>query len=445
MLSAADNALLTRTGPDAPMGALFRRFWVPALLSRELPERDGPPVRVTLMGEKLVAFRDSDGRVCLTDGVCPHRGANLFWGRNEARGLRCIYHGWKFDVGGACVDMPNVADPAMRAALQAEAKLKTYPVREAGDIVWAYLGPRAPLPELPALEWLTVAARQRFVSKKLQQCNYAQALEGAIDTAHFSFLHATLATDPEDIKRDMARADTSANDDADARLRWIREDGAPRYEVIRRDVGLVLGGARKADGDALYWRISQFLLPNHAYAPQTAPGGNYLGQTWVPIDDTSCWIYTYSWNPERPLSDDEIARYKSGQSIHAEVDADFVPLRNRDNDYLIDRAVQKTRSFTGIEGVSEQDACAQDSQGLIADRTREHLTPTDLGVVQWRRLMLELARALTRGEEPVAPQHVASYAVRAGSIVAPASQTLVEVMRARFGDDEGRVRKVSAA
>jgi phenylpropionate dioxygenase-like ring-hydroxylating dioxygenase large terminal subunit len=341
--------------------------------------------------------------------------------------------------------MPNVADPAMRATLQSEVKLKTYRTREAGDIVWAYLGPPERMPELPALEWLTVPGRQRFVSKKLQQCNYAQALEGAIDTAHFSFLHAVLATDPEEIRREMARADTSANDDADARLRWIRDDGAPKYEVLRRDVGLVLGGARKADGDQLYWRISQFLLPNHAYAPQTAPGGNYLGQTWVPIDDTSCWIYTYSWNPDRALSDDEVARYRDGQSVHATVDDDFVPLRHRGNDYLVDRAVQKTRSFTGIEGVSEQDACAQDSQGLIADRTREHLTPTDLGVVQWRRMVLDLARALARGEEPAAPHRIDSYAVRAGGAVAPDGQPLVDVMRARFGDAEGLVRKVSAA
>jgi hypothetical protein len=155
----------------------------------------------------------------------------------------------------------------------------------------------------------------------------------------------------------------------------------------------------------------------------------------VPIDDTSCWIHNYTWNPERPLTDAERARYRAGSGIHAEVDTNHVPLRRRENDYLIDRAKQKTESYTGIEGVSEQDACIQDSQGLIADRTTEHLGPTDMGVIRFRRLILEAARALGNGEPPLALAHPGAFHVRGGGAVAPSEMKLAEVMRLRFGHE----------
>jgi len=201
MLNAADNELLTRTGADTPMGALFRRFWIPVLLSQELPEPDCPPARVTIMGEELVAFRDTEGRVGLVDPRCPHRGANLFFGRNEECGLRCLYHGWKFDVTGRCVDLPTL--PPDRT-FRERVRITAYPVREWGDFVWAYLGPAGALPEVPALEFALVPPAHRFVSKKLQQCNWAQAAEGGLDTAHFSFLHMPVtssASESDEVRR----------------------------------------------------------------------------------------------------------------------------------------------------------------------------------------------------------------------------------------------------
>jgi phthalate 4,5-dioxygenase oxygenase subunit len=184
-------------------------------------------------------------------------------------------------------------------------------------------------------------------------------------------------------------------------------------------------------------------MPNHGLAPNAFPGENYTGQCWVPIDDTSCWIYCYSWNPERPLTDAERARFSAGSGVHAQVDPQYVPIRRRENDYLIDRARQKTETYTGIEGVSEQDACIQDSQGLIADRTVEHLGPTDLGVIRFRRLILEAVRARKNGELPRAAAHANAYRVRSGGAVASADVPLADVMRARFGHKHGLVLVIS--
>jgi phthalate 4,5-dioxygenase len=428
MLSAEDNEMLTRTGAGTPMGELFRRFWVPVLLSRELPERDGPPVRARVMGEDLLAFRDSDDRIGLVDPRCPHRGANLFFGRNEERGIRCVYHGWKFDVCGNCVEIPTMArDEGTRSRVH----ITAYPTREWGDLVWAYMGPPQHQPEIPEMDFALVPPSHRFVTKKLQQCNWAQACEGALDTAHFSFLHIPLSAPevtPSRQRHPMAEA-----------TRWMMEDPRPVFHVVEHDAGLLLAASRRADGEDLYWRITQFLMPNHSLAPGSAPGESIFGQAWVPIDDQSCWVYVYSWNPQRPLREKESRFIPGVPSVHAEVDENWVPIRNRGNDYLIDRFAQKTKSFTGIEGISEQDAAIQDSQGLIADRTREHLGPTDLGVVRFRRLILEAARALHNGIEPAAAAAPHAYRVRSGGTVAPAVMPVTEALRERFGNEFGLV------
>jgi phthalate 4,5-dioxygenase oxygenase subunit len=428
MLAAADNDLLTRTGAETPMGQFFRRFWQPFALSREVGEPDSPPIRVRLMGEDLVAFRDSLGRVGLLDPRCPHRGANLFYGRNEECGLRCVYHGWKFDVTGRALELPNVPPDSRYHRTIA---VKAYPTREFGEIVWAYLGPPGRLPEIPRLEFGLLPPEQRFVTKKLQQCNWAQAVEGALDTCHFSFLHMPAPGVASD-QNPAAAAD-------EKRLRWIRNDPMPRFSIVDHAVGFVVGGARKADGDDLYWRTTQFMLPSHATTPSTLPGETYYGYTFVPIGDESCWIYTYAWNPERPLSAAERVKFSAGHSVIAEVGPDYVPLRNRDNDYRIDRGDQKHRSFTGVRGVAEQDAMIQESQGAIADRTREHLTPTDAAIVHFRRVLLAGAKALAAGREPEAPWRDAAYRLRSGSWVAPAGVPFETVMKQRFGDPIGAV------
>jgi phthalate 4,5-dioxygenase oxygenase subunit len=435
MLTQEQNETLTRTGPGTPMGRLFRQFWLPVLLSRELAEPDGAPKRVRILGEDLIAFRDTQGRVGLVEPRCPHRGANLFFGRNEACGLRCAYHGWKFDVNGDCQEIPTMPqDASSYQHVLRRAKIVAYPTREYGGFVWGWFGPSDAAAPLPEMEFALLAPAHRFVSKKLQECNWAQAAEGAIDTAHFSFLHTPVGeTAVAGLTRGYAPQTMGAS-----QIRWMKQDGAPRYTVARHDAGLVLAGARHADGQDTYWRIAQYLMPNHAYAPGTAAGETYHGQTWVPIDDENCWVFTYSWNPDRPLSERERESFAQGASIHAAVDGNYVPLANRGNDYLIDRLLQKHETFSGIKGISEQDAAIQDSQGRIHDRTREMLSPTDLGIAQFRVLMLRAAQALAAGQGPAAAAQPGAYRVRAGAIVAPNDLPFDQVMLRRFGDVHGR-------
>jgi phenylpropionate dioxygenase-like ring-hydroxylating dioxygenase large terminal subunit len=438
MLSRADNDFLTQSGQRTPMGELLRRFWMPALLCAELPERDCPPRKIKILGEDLLVFRDSNGRVGIVEPHCPHRGANLYFGRNEECGLRCAYHGWKFDVDGNCLDLPtSPPDSGYKDTI----RLLAYPTREWADMIWVYMGPREHMPELPQLEVGLVPAGQRYVSKKWQDCNWVQSVEGALDTSHFSFLHMVLAKDDAAARAAMAKAAIADQSKPDDRIRWVQNDPRPKFTVLGHDAGLVIGGARRTDGPELYWRIAQFLMPNHAYTPTAFPGEINYGQAWVPVDDVSCWVYTYSWHPDRPFTNAERAKFDGGFNVHAEVDTSYVPLRNLRNDYLIDRAQQRTQTFTGITGVSEQDAAIQDSQGPIQDRTREHLGPTDLGIVEFRKLLMGAARALGDGQAPRAAKSANRYAVRSGGWVTGPDRDLATVMTERFGHPHGYIGK----
>jgi phthalate 4,5-dioxygenase oxygenase subunit len=437
MLSAADNEMLTRTGPQTPMGQYMRNFWQPIALSRELPEADGAPLRVNIMGEELVAFRNAKGVVGLADSKCPHRGASLYFGRNEDCAIRCVFHGWKFDMEGKPVELPNVPDDS---GYYKSVRLRTYPTREFGEVVWAWLGPDGSepdkLPGVPQLEFGLLPASHRYVTKKLQECNWAQSIEGALDTAHFSFLHMPAPHMPSNENPD-APAD-------EKRLRWIREDPRPQFSVLEHEVGFVVGGARRADGEDRYWRTTQFALPAHSTTPSTLPGENHFGYTWVPIDDHNCWIYTYAWNPDRPLTEEERAKFKAGHGVIAEVDNKFMPLSNRSNEYRIDRALQKHSTFTGVRGVAEQDAMIQDSQGRIVDRTVEHLTASDAAIVRFRRLVLEGAKALMTGTRPQAAFRHESYRLRSGSWIGHEGVPFEQVMLERFGNRVGRIGPVEA-
>ena len=429
MMSSADNEVLVRTNAGTPMGEYFRRYWLPFALSRELAEPDGAPIRVKVMGEELVAFRDTNGRVGLIEPHCAHRGTNLFFGRNEECGLRCVHHGWKYDVEGKCVDMPNVPPGA---AMQGKVSIKAYPTREFGEMVWAYFGPKETMPELPQLEHALLPGSHRYVTKRLQQCNWAQSMDGALDTAHFSFLH---------MPAPRVKSNDPANIAADEnRIRWLRADPMPQFTIVEHDVGFVLGGSRRADGEELYWRITQFMLPSHSITPSAMPGEIYYGYTWVPVDDESCWIYVYGWHPDRAIASEERAKFETGgYGQFAELGPGYLPIRNRGNDYLIDRNEQKLRSFTGVRGIAEQDTLAQESQGPIADRTREHLTATDVGVVHFRRLIIREARALAAGTEPAAARRHASYRMRSGGALLDSRLSFEDVMKQRFGTATGAV------
>ena len=355
-----------------------------------------------------------------------------FFGRNEECGLRCAYHGWKFDVEGNCVDLPT-STPEIAERTKPKAAIRALQVQEYGDLVWGYLGDGI-APELPKFEFAELPASQRFVSKKFQQCNWAQAVEGGLDTAHFSYLHAAMSSgDKVSLMGKMGLNEPPSV----ARYRWLVEDGMPDFTVLKHNSGLVLGASRKADRDDLYWRITQFMTPNHSLAPNSFPGDMCQGNSWVPVDDHSCWIFCFAYHLERDLTDQERAQYEKGSGIFAAVDENYIPLRNRENDYLIDRDRQKNLNFTGIEGISEQDAAIADSQGLIADRTKELLGQTDLGIVRFRQIMLEAASDLEKGQSPLGLDSPEAYYVRSGDAMSKKGTQFLDILQERFGEYAG--------
>ena len=287
------------------------------------------------------------------------------------------------------------------------------------------------VPDVPELEFGQVAPGQRYVTKQLIECNWAQVMEGDLDTSHFSFLHMPAPSVPSNENPD-APAD-------ERRLRVMRNDPMPKFQVLEHDVGFVVGGARDADEDGIYWRMTQFMLPAHGTGPSTMPGETYFGFTVVPITDRASWIYIYAWNPERDIGKAERAKLRKGHGIIAELGPGYVPVRNRSNDFQIDRAAQKTVSFTGVKGLAEQDLMIQQSQGYIADRTAETLSPTDAAVVKFRRTLLEAAKALAAGDEPEQPWRAAAFRTRPGSWFAADGTDFEDVLVERFGDPRGRV------
>jgi phthalate 4,5-dioxygenase oxygenase subunit len=402
MLTREENELLTRTGPGTPMGEVFRRFWLPVMLARELPRPDCPPVKVKILGEPLVAFRDTNGRVGLLDAYCPHRGANLYWGRNEECGLRCVYHGWKFDVEGNCVDMPN-EPPESR--FKEKVKTTAYPTREAGGVIWAYMGPPDRVPQMPELEWTRVPLSHVYVSKRLQRCNYLQNVEGEVDSSHISFLHSRLDSG------------TGASARVGAVSGYALLDRSPVFHVKETDYGLLIGARRHAGETSYYWRITQFLMPTYTMIP-AEPGGPISFTAAVPVDDENMVGFTVTWHPDRPLAEAEIAQIESWTGIHTEVDERFRPVRNLDNDYLIDRELQRTVSYTGIRGIREQDLAVQEDQwGPITQRWREHLGTADLAIIAMRRRLLRTIRNLQNGIEPPEAHNGAAYRVRSAAVV----------------------------
>jgi phenylpropionate dioxygenase-like ring-hydroxylating dioxygenase large terminal subunit len=255
MLTREDNERVTRVGPGTPMGNLMRQYWVPALLSRELPSADSDPVRVLLLGEQLIAFRDTNGMVGLVQNNCPHRGASLFFGRNEESGLRCVYHGWKFNAAGECVDMPN--EPA-ESDFKSRVRAVAYPTQERGGIVWAYLGPRTTPPPLPDLEANMLPDGQGVVQAVLRDCNWLQALEGDIDTSHLAFLHHGSKTTSD------YREGTFAY--------YAVKDRAPRYQVVDTEYGAMYAAYRPAGEGQDYWRYAQFLFPFYVMISERRDG-----------------------------------------------------------------------------------------------------------------------------------------------------------------------------
>ena len=419
MLSQHENELLSQVGPSTPMGELFRRFWLPALLSSELPEPDCAPIRLRLLGENLVAFRDTDGKIGVIDNACPHRRASLFFGRNEECGLRCVYHGWKFDVNGDCVDMPS--EPA-ESNFKDKVKIKAYPAEDFGDCIWIYMGPPELKHDLPQFEWARVPANQRRVSRWIQDCNYMQALEGDLDSTHVSFLHRWMDVEqamPWDPQQKERRRKTSSGQ------ALLYREGAPRFSVKETDFGMIYGARRPAGDDEYYWRLTNWMLPVYTMPPQPT---SWFGHAWVPVDDEHISVVSFNWNPNEPLN---IPTGSASGNIELErcqmpfpdgfVIDTWRDVRQATNDYKIDRELQRTGNYTGIGPQRTQDVMVNETQGGVSDRTKEHLGTTDMAIIAARRKLLRLARELQEGIEPVAAMQGDMYHIRAIDVVSSES------------------------
>jgi len=380
MLKHEDNERLVRVGPGTPMGNLLRRYWQPVLLSWELSENDGPPVRVRVLGEDLIAFRDTNGRIGLLDALCPHRRAPMFYGRNEECGLRCVYHGWKFDVDGNCVELPTVADGER---IKASITTTSYPCVEKGGAIWAYMGPKEHMPSEPDYEWMRAPPTHRFLSKNLQSNNYLQAMEGGLDTSHSSFLHNQ----------------TIGNNKTVRNL-----DGAPRLEIFPTDYGYSYVSFRKFSETERYVRVYQWIMPlQQMRGDVTDDYGNRKqvpkidGHFWVPVDDyhTMTWNFMYGVDQDVPITPEfaENDERRAGRCKDDFIPGTFQLRRNLSNDHMIDRELQKT-TYTGIVGIGTQDIGVQEGMGPIVDRTKEKLVGSDAAIVAMRRMLLEATHAL---------------------------------------------------
>ena len=398
MMTKEDNELLTRTGPGTPMGELFRRFWIPALLSEELPGPDCPPVRVTLLGEQLIAFRDTQGRVGLLDRYCAHRGADLFYGRNEESGIRCVYHGWKFDTEGRCLEVPNAPVPQ---AFRDRCKLTAYPVQESGGMLWTYMGPAELKPELPHYNFLQAPASHYYVNKFFVEGNYFQSMEGEADSGHVGFLH-----------RFVGAAGSSAG--STGGKNYVNQVPYVHWEVDDTDYGLMMAAKRTLGNGYGHWRANLLLMP-HTVPIATPRGVTMTCHIRVPIDDEHSWLYRPRWHPDRPLTDSELSYFRHGGEDYPElIPGTYLPKENKSNDYGIDRNAQRRFTYTGIKSLPAQDMAVQaDQRGVIADRTRENLVSADRAILVMRQRLLAAARKLQQGQEPPEARRPEAYNVRA--------------------------------
>ena len=405
MLKHEDNERLVRVGPGTPMGSLLRRYWQPILLSWELEENDGPPVRVRILGEDLVAFRATDGRIGLVDAFCPHRRAPLFYGRNEENGLRCVYHGWKFNVDGQCVDLPCVPE---NARIRGNVRIKSYPIFEKGGVIWTYMGPPERKPAPPDFEWMRAPETHRNVTKNYQANNYLQSLEGGLDTSHSSFLHNQRIGDNNTVRT---------------------RDSAPRLEVFPTNYGYSYVSFRNVSNTEQYVRVYQYVMPfqqirgdiSDDYG-QRKKVAKVDGHFWVPIDDhqTFTWNFVYGADESVPITP-EFAEWEEARTGRGK--DDFIPgtfklKRNVSNDHMIDRELQK-KTFTGITGIGTQDVALQEGMGPIVDRSQELLVGSDAAIVAMRRMLLEATRAVERGEDPPGVKPESARHVRGHDSVIP--------------------------
>lgn len=389
MLTPEENDLLCRVEGTAPMGQLMRRHWQAVCLIEEVGEPDGPPIRARVLGEDLVAFRNTEGQVGVMGEYCPHRGASLFYGRNENCGLRCLYHGWKMDVAGQVVEM--ISEP-VASGLASKVHHKAYPVKEWGGFIWAYMGPKETMTDFEPPAWAPTADVRVSISKIVIPCNWAQILEGQIDSAHSSSLHSS----------DMVPARIEGAKATDTQ--WLRPstDKAPRMQTQREAYGFRYVAIRRPIHQAAthdYVRSTVFIAPASALIP---PNDVYnVANINTAIDDTHTAFHFIAWGNPETTPDTTTWRQFLSTQVGVDVDAHFKPLRTVANDFLQDRQAMKAGNFTGIPGIPNQDMAMWITMGPIANRTHDRLGASDLAIVEFRRQMLDALHSFNKGEPPI--------------------------------------------
>jgi phthalate 4,5-dioxygenase oxygenase subunit len=393
MNQTKDGEELTRVSAGSVMGNFMRQYWIPAAKSSALTA-DGTPMRLMLLGEKLVAFRDTAGRVGVMDHNCPHRNTSLVLGRNEEGGLRCIYHGWKFDVNGNCIDMPSVP---VSQDFKEKVKARAYPAVDRNGILWVYMGERKEAPPLPMVEATLLGVGEVDISFMMRSCNWMQSLEGDIDTSHFGFLHVG-HLDPADVPRGHPLEHTAS-------------ERAPEYHVKDMPWGTTYGAYRTVAPQTTYWRFANYMFPFWTQTPQGEFPHNIQARAWVPLDDHHTMMIF--WRRRSPLLGNTGAPLKNGKPLGgARPQPEFVPvdtgwlgrskvLADESNDWTMDREAQRTsRIYSGIDHIGLQDQAVTESMGPITNHATEHLGPGDLMIARTRRRALQAARAFAGSTPP---------------------------------------------
>ncbi len=417
MLSQQENQMLTRTDAGTPMGELLRRFWLPAMLSDELPANDCVPVRLRLMGEDLIVFRDTEGKVGVLDAFCPHRGASLFFGRNESAGLRCIYHGWKFDVEGSCVDLPNAPEGD---EFKSRVHIKAYEALEGGGIVWVYMGPKDRTPPRPGFDWMDVPSANYVVVKYYTHCNYMQAIEGDLDPSHVAFLHSTLDDNRSNPSHRVFGREGPAN---------VVINRAPRFDIFDTDIGVALVNKRGGEDGKVSYGANHWVMPFYGLAGLAGPGV-FPVNIKVPMDDENTIYFRLRWS-EKPLTDQARADLRVGGYVNPPlIPGTFEPTENKANDYLIDRIKQQHFSFSGLSQTAVQDTAMQENQrGALMDRSLEVLVSSDKWIIQARNRLLNGAKALEAGQEPVEPFLTEAMRIRNQAVTVSEDTPVEEAVR----------------
>jgi phthalate 4,5-dioxygenase oxygenase subunit len=425
MLKPEQNEMLTRVGPGTPMGDLLRQFWFPLVPSSEMPEAGAKPLRMKILGEQLVLFRTSEGEVGLLSEFCPHRGASLYYGRNEDGALRCVYHGWKFGVDGSCLDMPN---EARGTTFKEKIKQTAYPCREVNGIVWTYMGPREMPPPLPQYGLATMPAEHKHLRLSIRECNWMQALEGDLDLSHGAFLHSALRK--EFIKQNHLDRFTGEH---------------PHLEALDTAYGEMHAVRRSYGEDGYHWGVGHFLFPFITnFPPVGDKAATVSGHVWVPIDDHTTFIWFYTWDPVKPLQAGLPPNKMYDYSWEEHRPATTEPMSQwrlkagPDNDFGFDEEAQRTIRYSGLPTVDLQDHGLQVGMGPIVNREIEHLGTTDAPQIRVRRRLLKAAEMLRdEGLVPECVDDASLYKVRSASGILPRDIAWVEGTREWIQDQQG--------